>query len=95
VAPATGLAWPIDLIAGDRYPGGSSSLAARAGYPMVTVPAGMAFGLPIAINFIGGAWSEPMLIRLAYAFEQATRWRRPPTYRLWLEGDNELPTVTA
>ncbi|MGQ9874968.1 MAG: amidase [Chloroflexus sp.] len=87
VAPATGLAWPIDLIGGDRYPGGSSSLAARAGYPMVTVPAGMAFGLPIAINFIGTAWSEPMLIRLAYAFEQATKLRRPPAYRQWIVGD--------
>jgi len=88
VAPATGLAWPIDLIGGDRYPGGSSSLAARAGYPMVTVPAGMAFSLPIAINFIGTAWSEPMLIRLAYAFEQATRLREPPTYRQRIEGDD-------
>ncbi|MEF3273922.1 MAG: amidase [Chloroflexus sp.] len=88
VAPATGLAWPIDLLAGDRYPGGSSSLAARAGYPIVTVPAGMAFGLPVAINFIGGAWSEPMLIRLAYSFEQATRLRQPPAYRQRIVGDD-------
>ncbi len=87
VAPATGLAWPIDLIGGDRYPGGSSSLAARAGYPIVTVPAGMAFGLPIAINLIGGAWAEPMLIRLAYSYEQVTRLRQPPAYRQWIEGD--------
>jgi Asp-tRNAAsn/Glu-tRNAGln amidotransferase A subunit and related amidases len=55
---------------------------------MVTVPAGMAFSLPIAINFIGTAWSEPMLIRLAYAFEQATRLREPPTYRQRIEGDD-------
>ncbi|WP_298820597.1 amidase [Chloroflexus sp.] len=88
VAPATGLAWPIDLIGGDHYPGGSSSLAARAGYPIVTVPAGMAFGLPVAINFIGSAWSEPMLIRLAYSFEQATRLRQPPAYRQRIVGDD-------
>lgn len=88
VAPATGLAWPIDLIGGDRYLGGSSSLPARAGYPMVTAPAGMAFGLPVGINFIGGAWSEPMLIRLAYSFEQATRFRQPPAYRERIVGDD-------
>lgn len=73
-------AWVSDLLAGDRYGGGSSSFAARAGYPLVTVPAGMAFGLPVGISFMGGAYSEPTLIRLAYAFEQGTLARRPPGY---------------
>lgn len=73
-------AWVSDLLAGDRYGGGSSSFAARAGYPLVTVPAGMAFGLPVGISFMGGVYSEPALIRLAYAFEQGTLARRPPGY---------------
>jgi amidase len=73
-------AWTTDLLNGDRFGGGSSSLAARAGYPLITVPAGDVFGLPVGVTFMGGAFSEPALIRLAYAFEQGTRARRAPGY---------------
>lgn len=80
VAPTGSPAWPIDLINGDHFLGASSSPAAVAGYPNVTVPMGQAFGLPVGISFFGTAWSEPTLIRVAYAFEQATRHRRPPRF---------------
>jgi amidase len=78
VAPTISPAWPIDLVNGDHYLGASSSPAAVAGYPNITVPAGEAFGLPVGISFFGAAWTEAQLIRLAYAFEQATRHRRTP-----------------
>lgn len=78
VAPSNGPAWLTDHVVGDHYGIGSSSLAAISGYANVTVPAGYAFGLPLGLSFIGGAWSEHDLIRLAYAFEQATNARRPP-----------------
>lgn len=71
----------IDLINGDNYLGGSSGPAALAGYPAISVPAGFAFGLPVGLTFMGTAWSEPTLIRLAYAFEQATKARRAPEYK--------------
>ncbi len=71
----------IDLVNGDGYLGGSSTPAALAGYPAISVPAGYAFGLPVGITFMGTAWSEPVLLRLAYAYEQLSRVRRPPTYR--------------
>ena len=78
---ATGApAWPIDLVNGDSFRGASSSPAAMAGYPIVTVPAGYAFGLPVGLSFIGRAFSEPTLIRLAYAFEQGTKARRAPRF---------------
>jgi len=80
VAPTGGPAWLIDLVNGDSETGGSSSLAAVAGYPSITVPAGFTFGLPVGISFIGPAWSEGKLIRLAYAFEQQTKVRRPPRF---------------
>jgi amidase len=78
VAPTGGPAWMTDLVDGDHFGGGMSTPPAVAGYPHVTVPAGYVFGLPVGISFVGRAWSEPTLIRLAYAFEQATRARRMP-----------------
>lgn len=80
VASSGGAAWLIDLVNGDSGTGGSSSLAAVSGYPNITVPAGWAFGLPLGISFFGKAWSEPALIKLAYAFEQATKARRAPRF---------------
>ncbi|HKI28587.1 MAG TPA: amidase [Actinomycetota bacterium] len=78
VAPSNAPAWRIDHANGDHYTGGNTTPAAVAGYPTVTVPMGFAFDLPIGISFIGRAWSEGTLIRLASAFEHATRHRRPP-----------------
>ena len=80
VAPTGGPAWPTDWINGDHFTGGYSSASAVAGYPHVTVPAGYVFGLPVGISFFGGAFSEPKLIKIAYAFEQATKVRRPPQF---------------
>jgi amidase len=81
VAPTAGPAWPIDLPNGDHSAGGDfTGPAAVAGYPHITVPAGYVFGLPVGLSFAGRAYSEPVLIRLAYAFEQATRFRKPPKF---------------
>ena len=79
--PTGAPAWKIDLIDGDHGLGGSSTPAALAGYPAITVPAGESHGLPIGLTFMGRAYSERVLIRLAYAFEQATHARRAPRYR--------------
>src|SRR4051794_35215490 len=81
VAPTGSPAWTTDLVNGDHFTGASSTPAAVAGYPSITVPAGQAFGLPVGISFIGAAWSDPKLIALAYAYEQATHHRRPPTFQ--------------
>jgi amidase len=78
VAPTGGPAWTTDCVNGDHFGGGSSTPAAVAGYPSITVPAGAVFGLPVGISFIGRAWSEPVLLRLAYAYEHATHRRTPP-----------------
>ncbi len=85
VAPTGSPAWPTDLINGDHFLGASSTPAAVAGYPLVSVPAGYAFGLPVGLTFMGRAYSEPTLIKLAYAFEQGAKLRRPPKFLPTLE----------
>jgi amidase len=80
VAPTAGPSWLIDLVDGDHDTGGTSSLAAVAGYPNINVPAGFVLGMPVGISFFGRAWSEPALIKIAYAFEQATLDRRAPRF---------------
>ncbi|KAF1714739.1 amidase [Pseudoxanthomonas sangjuensis] len=81
IAPATGPAWLTDPLTGDHFAGEGYGAAAVAGYPSLTVPMGNSNGLPLGIVFIGGAWSEPRLIELGYAYEQLTRARKPPEYR--------------
>jgi amidase len=85
VAPSDGPAWLTDLVDGDHSLASSTTAAAVAGYPSITVPAGFIHGLPVGISFFGRAWTEPTLIKFAYAFEQATKARKPPTF---------LPTVS-
>ena len=84
MAPTAGPAWLSDLVNGDHAGGGSSNAAAVAGYPDITVPAGSVFGLPVGVSFFGRAWSEPALLKIAYAFEQLTKARTKPQF---------LPTV--
>ena len=79
-APTRPPAGLTDLVDGDHRLGGSAALPAVAGYPHITVPAGFVFGLPVGISFFGRAWSESALIRIAYAFEQAARARKPPRF---------------
>jgi amidase len=86
VAPTGGPAWLTDIVNGDSFGGGSSEFAAVAGYPNVNVVAGYSYGLPVGISFFGRAWSEPVLIKLAYAFEQATKFRKAPKFLAHVEG---------
>jgi len=80
IAPTNGPAWVIDLVNGDSYHIGSSSLAAISGYPNISVPAGFVSGLPIGLSFMGKAWNEKQLIEIAYAFEQAAEARQAPVF---------------
>ncbi len=80
IAQTNGPAWTIDWVNGDHFGGGSSSPAAISGYPNITVPMGDVHGLPVGISFFGKAWSEPTLLKIAYAFEQATKQRKPPQF---------------
>jgi amidase len=80
IAPTGGPPWTTDLINGDHFSGSSSTPPAVAGYPNINVPAGYIYGLPVGISFMGRAYSEPVLIKLAYAFEQATKFRRAPQF---------------
>jgi len=80
IAPTGSPAWTIDLINGDHFIGGSSSPAAMSGYPAITVPAGFINGLPVGISFFGKAFSEPTLIKIAFAFEQINQARRKPEF---------------
>jgi amidase len=81
VHPTNGPAWLIDPVHGDRYTGGDTSFAAVAGYPSITVPMGDVRGLPVGLTITAGPWQEHALLRYAFAFEQATRHRRPPEFR--------------
>jgi amidase len=82
IVPSGGPSWMIDLANGDaiNWDMESTSPAAVAGYPHITVPAGYIFGLPVGLSFFAGAWQEPSLIKFAYAFEQASKIRKPPQF---------------
>jgi amidase len=80
MAPTAGPACVTDLLNGDHFTGGSSNAAAVAGYPNINVPAGFVDGMPVGVSFFGRAWSEPKLIKIAYAFEQTTKARKPPQF---------------
>jgi len=80
IAPSGSPAWKTDLVNGDHYLGGNTSLAAIAGYPTITVPMGFIDELPVGLSFIGKAWSEPVLIEIAYGFEQGTKVRKVPKF---------------
>ena len=82
IAPTGSPAWKTDLILGDHFVGGSSSLAAVSGYPAITVPMGFIENLPVGITFFGRAWSEPVLIEIAYSYEQGTKHRKAPKYKV-------------
>jgi amidase len=80
VAPSGGPAWLIDYVKGDHFSGSNTFLAAITGYPSITVPAGYAYGLPFGISFFSNAFQEPTILKIAYAYEQATKIRHPPAF---------------
>lgn len=80
VAPTGSPPWTTDLVNGDHFLGASSTPAAVSGYPSVSVPVGYVRGLPVGLSFIGPAWSEPTLIKLAYAYEQVVKPRKAPRF---------------
>jgi len=80
IAPTGSPAWKTDLVEGDKFLGGSSSPAARAGYPNISVPMGFIDELPVGISIFGRAWSEGTLLEVAYAYEQATKHRKSPKF---------------
>ena len=80
IAPTGSPAWKTDWINGDSFQLGSSSPAAQAGYPNITLPMGFVDELPVGISIFGRAWSEPILLEIAYAYEQATKFRRIPQF---------------
>jgi amidase len=80
MAPTGSPAWKTDLLLGDHFIGGSSSLAAISGYPAITVPMGFISDLPVGVTFFGKAWSEPLLLQIAYSYEQGTKHRKAPRY---------------
>lgn len=82
IAPTGSPAWKTDLVLGDHFVGGSSSLAAVAGYPAITVPMGFIENLPVGVTFFGRAWSEPVLIEIAYSYEHGTKHRKAPKYMI-------------
>ena len=80
MAPTGAPAWKTDLVDGDHFMGSSSSLAAIAGFPSITVPMGFIDELPVGVSFFGRAWSEPLLLEIAYGYERGTKQRRPPKF---------------
>jgi amidase len=81
MAPTGSPAWKTDLLLGDHFVGGSSSLAAIAGYPAITVPMGFVDDLPVGVTFYSKAWNEPILLEIAYSYEQGTKHRKAPKFR--------------
>ena len=80
IAPTGSPAWHTDLLNGDHYTLGTSSPAAQAGYPSITVPMGFVGELPVGISFFGRAWSEPVLLEMAFAYENGTKHRKAPKF---------------
>jgi len=80
MAPTGSPAWKTDLLLGDHFVGGSSSLAAISGYPAITVPMGFVDDLPVGVTFFGRAWTEPLLLEIAFSYEQGTKHRKAPKY---------------